>query len=167
MRMPDRVHFGFDREEMRGRERMQNQRQRVRKRYLYEFARRIRMSLRGWIRSGAHPSIIYSIAKPQLFRIMSFDQRDFDFDQVCEDINECLEMSNQCAFRCHNVPGSFRCICPYGYALAPDGRHCQGTQSVTALCRWVVFSVSDFSYLSVRRNTIPNNNQDGYNYARL
>ncbi|XP_050520393.1 fibrillin-2-like isoform X2 [Daktulosphaira vitifoliae] len=45
--------------------------------------------------------------------------------QVCEDINECLEMANQCAFRCHNVPGSFRCICPYGYALAPDGRHCQ------------------------------------------
>ncbi|XP_066993764.2 fibrillin-2 [Anabrus simplex] len=45
--------------------------------------------------------------------------------QVCEDVNECLEMGNQCAFRCHNVPGSFRCICPYGYALAPDGRHCQ------------------------------------------
>lgn len=45
--------------------------------------------------------------------------------QVCEDVNECLELSNQCAFRCHNVPGSFRCICPYGYALAPDGRHCQ------------------------------------------
>ncbi|XP_026682343.1 fibrillin-2-like, partial [Diaphorina citri] len=43
---------------------------------------------------------------------------------TCEDINECLELSNQCAFRCHNVPGSFRCICPYGYALAPDGRHC-------------------------------------------
>uniref|UniRef100_A0A8D8X304 Fibrillin-2 n=1 Tax=Cacopsylla melanoneura TaxID=428564 RepID=A0A8D8X304_9HEMI len=43
---------------------------------------------------------------------------------ICEDINECLEMSNQCAFRCHNVPGSFRCICPYGYSLAPDGRHC-------------------------------------------
>lgn len=35
-------------------------------------------------------------------------------------------MGNQCAFRCHNVPGSFRCFCPYGYALAPDGRHCEG-----------------------------------------
>lgn len=50
----------------------------------------------------------------------------FSPKKVCEDVNECLEMSNQCAFRCHNVPGSFRCICPYGYALAPDGRHCQG-----------------------------------------
>ncbi|PSN36908.1 Fibrillin-2, partial [Blattella germanica] len=45
--------------------------------------------------------------------------------QICEDVNECQEMGNQCAFRCHNVPGSFRCICPYGYTLAPDGRHCQ------------------------------------------
>ncbi|XP_054288254.1 fibrillin-2-like [Macrosteles quadrilineatus] len=44
--------------------------------------------------------------------------------QTCEDINECLETNNQCAFRCHNVPGSYRCICPYGYSLAPDGRHC-------------------------------------------
>ena len=22
------------------------------------------------------------------------------------------------------MPGSFRCVCPYGYTLAPDGRHC-------------------------------------------
>lgn len=51
--------------------------------------------------------------------------------QVCEDVNECHELGNQCAFRCHNVPGSFRCICPYGYALAPDGRHCQGIGTVT------------------------------------
>jgi hypothetical protein len=21
----------------------------------------------------------------------------------------------------------YRCVCPYGYALAPDGRHCSGT----------------------------------------
>jgi fibulin 1/2 len=47
-------------------------------------------------------------------------------NQVCEDVNECLEMGSQCAFRCHNAPGSFRCICPYGYTLAPDGRHCVG-----------------------------------------
>ncbi|XP_003250904.3 fibrillin-2 [Apis mellifera] len=45
-------------------------------------------------------------------------------NQVCEDVNECLELGNQCAFRCHNAPGSFRCICPYGYTLAPDARHC-------------------------------------------
>ncbi|XP_029674893.1 fibrillin-2-like isoform X2 [Formica exsecta] len=52
-------------------------------------------------------------------------------NQVCEDVNECLEMGNQCAFRCHNAPGSFRCICPYGYTLAPDGRHCVDVDECT------------------------------------
>lgn len=47
-------------------------------------------------------------------------------NQVCEDVNECLEFGNQCAFRCHNAIGSYRCICPYGYTLAPDKRHCIG-----------------------------------------
>ena len=26
----------------------------------------------------------------------------------CEDIDECVEYGHQCAFRCHNLPGSFR-----------------------------------------------------------
>lgn len=45
--------------------------------------------------------------------------------QSCEDVDECEELGHQCAFRCHNMAGAFRCICPYGYTLAPDGRHCQ------------------------------------------
>ena len=44
---------------------------------------------------------------------------------TCEDIDECSDSGHQCAFRCHNTPGSYRCICPYGYQLAPDGRHCR------------------------------------------
>ena len=44
----------------------------------------------------------------------------------CEDVNECVEYGHQCAFRCHNTAGSYRCVCPYGYQLAPDGRHCIG-----------------------------------------
>ncbi|KFM70042.1 Fibrillin-2, partial [Stegodyphus mimosarum] len=34
-------------------------------------------------------------------------------------------MGSLCAFRCQNTHGSFRCICPYGYTLAADGRHCE------------------------------------------
>ncbi|UYV63504.1 FBN1 [Cordylochernes scorpioides] len=44
---------------------------------------------------------------------------------VLPDVDECEEMGNNCAFRCRNTPGSFRCICPYGYTLALDGLHCQ------------------------------------------
>ncbi|XP_035992016.1 complement receptor type 1 isoform X1 [Fundulus heteroclitus] len=43
--------------------------------------------------------------------------------QECVDINECLE--NMCEWRCINLPGSHRCICPRGYALQGNGRHCK------------------------------------------
>ena len=42
------------------------------------------------------------------------------------DINECDGPLNQCAFRCANTYGSFRCICPMGYKMAADGLHCEG-----------------------------------------
>ncbi|XP_027871036.1 hemicentin-2 isoform X2 [Xiphophorus couchianus] len=41
----------------------------------------------------------------------------------CVDINECLE--NMCEWQCINLPGSHRCICPRGYTLHRDGRHCK------------------------------------------
>ncbi|XP_017159479.1 latent-transforming growth factor beta-binding protein 2 isoform X2 [Poecilia reticulata] len=41
----------------------------------------------------------------------------------CADINECLE--NMCEWQCINLPGSHRCICPRGYTLHRDGRHCE------------------------------------------
>ncbi|PIK56741.1 putative fibrillin-2 isoform X3, partial [Apostichopus japonicus] len=43
----------------------------------------------------------------------------------CEDINECRRSRNLCAFRCQNLPGSFRCTCPRGFALTEDGRLCR------------------------------------------
>ncbi|KAK5609465.1 hypothetical protein CRENBAI_007975 [Crenichthys baileyi] len=43
--------------------------------------------------------------------------------QECVDINECLE--NMCEWQCINLPGSHRCICPRGYTLQRDGRHCK------------------------------------------
>lgn len=42
------------------------------------------------------------------------------------DVNECAGPLNQCAFRCFNTRGSFRCICPMGYQVAADGIHCEG-----------------------------------------
>uniref|UniRef100_A0A3B3QHT8 EGF-like domain-containing protein n=1 Tax=Paramormyrops kingsleyae TaxID=1676925 RepID=A0A3B3QHT8_9TELE len=42
------------------------------------------------------------------------------------DIDECAENGGRglCAMACHNMPGSFRCSCAYGYQLAGDGRSC-------------------------------------------
>ena len=45
---------------------------------------------------------------------------------TCEDVDECAEAGQDCAFRCHNTLGSYKCVCPFGYQLAPDGKHCRG-----------------------------------------
>lgn len=44
----------------------------------------------------------------------------------CHDINECErgEEVHSCSHLCQNLPGSFRCRCPVGFALAKDGRTC-------------------------------------------
>ncbi|XP_055088522.1 protein HEG [Periophthalmus magnuspinnatus] len=42
----------------------------------------------------------------------------------CVDINEC-EHREWCEWKCVNLPGSYRCICPRGFTLAQDGRRCR------------------------------------------
>lgn len=46
------------------------------------------------------------------------------------DIDECSGPQNNCAFRCVNLPGTFQCVCPKGFTLAPDNSHCQGKASL-------------------------------------
>uniref|UniRef100_A0A4W5MI14 Sushi domain-containing protein n=1 Tax=Hucho hucho TaxID=62062 RepID=A0A4W5MI14_9TELE len=48
----------------------------------------------------------------------------------CVDINECEEpevgvTGHRCQWKCVNLPGSHRCICPRGYKLYSDGHHCR------------------------------------------
>nr|XP_015219197.1 PREDICTED: fibulin-1-like [Lepisosteus oculatus] len=46
----------------------------------------------------------------------------------CTDIDECQEpgpRQRRCEWRCVNLPGSHRCMCPRGYRLDPDAYHCQ------------------------------------------
>ena len=45
------------------------------------------------------------------------------------DIDECIERGQAPCVgnaRCENTQGSYRCVCPSGYVLSPDGRVCQG-----------------------------------------
>lgn len=53
------------------------------------------------------------------------------------DINECLQLPTPCVYQCHNLQGSYRCLCPPGQALLQDGRTCapleQNNQNVTTV----------------------------------
>ena len=41
------------------------------------------------------------------------------------DVDECIDPDlHSCAFRCHNMLGSYACTCPAGYKLADDRIHC-------------------------------------------
>ena len=42
------------------------------------------------------------------------------------DVNECVDNYDLCAYRCVNTPGSYKCVCPRGFELAPNKRHCRG-----------------------------------------
>ncbi|KAM6237533.1 hemicentin-2 [Spheniscus humboldti] len=42
---------------------------------------------------------------------------------TCTDLDEC-QMLNQCQHKCRNSLGSYRCICPPGYRLLPNGKTC-------------------------------------------
>ena len=68
---------------------------------------------------------------------------------LCVDVDECrvMEHDSLCAFRCHNVPGSFRCLCPSGFQLAADRRHCDGT------CRYRPTTLRSASSLGGQRDT--------------
>lgn len=59
------------------------------------------------------------------FRLLSYTWLNHS-NVFVPDIDECEEMASMCAFRCQNLPGTFKCTCPYGYSLATDGRHCEG-----------------------------------------
>lgn len=53
------------------------------------------------------------------------------------DINECLQLPPACAYQCRNLQGGYRCLCPPGHTLLPDGKACtpleRGAQNVTTV----------------------------------
>ena len=57
------------------------------------------------------------------------------FSFISKDVNECAENNDLCAYRCVNQPGSYRCICPRGFDMAADKKHCRGEHALTFLHR--------------------------------
>lgn len=66
---------------------------------------------------------------------------------LCPDVNECDQQNGGCSQVCHNKPGSFHCTCHSGFALAPDGRTCQGKAHQAPLSPPVPLSSSSLQSL--------------------
>lgn len=81
------------------------------------------------------------------------------------DVNECLQLPRTCAYQCHNLQGSYRCLCPPGHTLLRDGKACtpleRSGQNVTTvshrapLASWLrprvpTPSASDHAWASLR-----------------
>ncbi|KAM9594340.1 hemicentin-2 isoform 4-T4 [Morphnus guianensis] len=49
---------------------------------------------------------------------------------TCTDLDEC-QMPNQCQHKCRNSLGSYRCVCPPGYQLLPNGKTCHDVDECT------------------------------------
>nr|XP_047909504.1 hemicentin-2 [Anser cygnoides] len=49
---------------------------------------------------------------------------------TCTDLDEC-RVPNQCQHECRNSEGSYRCVCPPGYRLLPDGKTCHDVDECT------------------------------------
>ncbi|KAH9488407.1 hypothetical protein Btru_062841 [Bulinus truncatus] len=63
---------------------------------------------------------------------------------VCEDIDECFKLSDNCEQICVNIPGKFNCDCRYGYRLDSDRASCIEDKDVCASFSKSVINCTQF-----------------------
>lgn len=49
---------------------------------------------------------------------------------VAIDVDECQQQPKPCGYRCHNLVGSYKCVCPPGKQLLADAKSCAGLEKL-------------------------------------
>ncbi|XP_067083733.1 hemicentin-1 [Osmerus mordax] len=84
------------------------------------------------IRTGIRPQLVSSLGRPILSRhnaVSRITRQSCPLgysnkDGTCVDVDEC-SLRKPCQHECKNTVGSFLCLCPHGYQLAPNRRSCK------------------------------------------
>uniref|UniRef100_A0A3Q4HI28 Epidermal growth factor n=1 Tax=Neolamprologus brichardi TaxID=32507 RepID=A0A3Q4HI28_NEOBR len=61
-------------------------------------------------------------------------------------VNECAHWNHGCSLGCENIPGSYFCTCPKGYALLPDRKTCQCSSADRGGCSQLCNPVTPVSW---------------------
>ena len=70
---------------------------------------------------------------------------------LCEDIDECVEMSHECEQNCQNAPGTYTCSCDDNFVLKEDKKSCKQSklsQDILKLYEW--YSHNYYKFLTYR-----------------
>ncbi|KAG5281490.1 hypothetical protein AALO_G00072830 [Alosa alosa] len=90
------------------------------------------------VRVPLRPQLVSTLGRPYLPRLAQVPERQHSSrsprhgcpagytseDGTCVDIDECAQRK-PCQHECRNTVGSYRCQCPPGYQLMPNGRTCK------------------------------------------
>nr|XP_015827628.2 hemicentin-1 [Nothobranchius furzeri] len=84
------------------------------------------------VRTRFRPQLVSSLGRPILSRSNGVSRITrqscpvgyTNRDGTCVDVDECL-LRKPCQHECTNTHGSFKCLCPSGYKLLPNGRSCK------------------------------------------
>uniref|UniRef100_A0AAY5K2B6 EGF-like domain-containing protein n=1 Tax=Esox lucius TaxID=8010 RepID=A0AAY5K2B6_ESOLU len=74
-----------------------------------------------------HIKVVHPLNQPAKDSTPVFPGQSLSMSAVFINVNECGLWDHGCSLGCENIPGSYFCTCPKGYALLPDRKTCRET----------------------------------------